>query len=253
LTKDFQSYKENRDLTVWMCRGADPESKGKIENVVKYIKNNFAKYRNYYGLDKWNETAWEWLERTGNYKHHNTTKKRPIEVFTLEKQHLRPISKTIGNSIANINDISSMTRTVRKYNTIIYQSNRYSVPLGTYHKTEKVNIETTDNGMLMVYEPKTESIIAKHKINSGRGQLIQDTNHKRDRSKGIDAFIETVATYFSNKELAWECLQEIRRQRGKYIRDQLQLMMKHVKQQNQLVIDTTLTRCINKRLYSATD
>src|SRR5699024_12630033 len=66
LTKDFQSYKETRDLIVWMCRGADPESKGKVENVVKYVKNNFAKHRLYYGLNKWNETAWEWLERTGN-------------------------------------------------------------------------------------------------------------------------------------------------------------------------------------------
>src|SRR5699024_10044505 len=38
LTKEFQAYKEERDLAIWMCRGADPESKGKIENVVKLVK-----------------------------------------------------------------------------------------------------------------------------------------------------------------------------------------------------------------------
>src|SRR5690625_6244597 len=75
-----------------MCRKSDPESKGKIESVIKYIKNNFAKYRIYYGLDTWNEESWRWLERTGNYKHHNTTKKRPVEVFNIEKHHLRPVS-----------------------------------------------------------------------------------------------------------------------------------------------------------------
>src|SRR5699024_382427 len=138
LTKDFQSYKETRELIVWMCRGADPESKGKVENVGKYVKNNFAKHRLYYGLNKWNETAWEWLERTGNYKHHNTTKKSPIGGLSLEEQRLLPISNTIGYSIANTNDVSSITRTVRKDNTINFVSNRYSVPLGTYHKTEKV-------------------------------------------------------------------------------------------------------------------
>lgn len=253
LTKDFQSYKETRDLIVWMCRGADPESKGKVENVVKYVKNNFAKHRLYYGLNKWNETAWEWLERTGNYKHHNTTKKRPIEVFTLEKQHLRPISNTIGNSIANTNDVSSITRTVRKDNTINFLSNRYSVPLGTYHKTEKVIIESTEDNILKIYEPKSGAIIAKHSVNNGRGNLIQARDHRRDRSKGIDAYIETVTTYFSDKAAAREYLREIRKQRGKYIRDQLQLMIKHMKHQNQTAIDTTIIECINKRLFSATD
>lgn len=30
LTKEFQSYKEERNLKVWMCRKADPESKGYV-------------------------------------------------------------------------------------------------------------------------------------------------------------------------------------------------------------------------------
>ena len=75
LTREFQSYKEERDLVIHMCRKADPESKGKIENVVKYIKSNFAKHRIYHGLDAWNEAGWKWLECTGNAKVHNTTKK----------------------------------------------------------------------------------------------------------------------------------------------------------------------------------
>src|SRR5690625_978182 len=133
LTKEFQAYKEERNLTIWMCRGADPESKGKIENVVKYVKHNFAKHRIYHGLDSWNEAGWKWLERTGNYKVHNTIKKRPVEVFTLEKQHLRPISSPTTNYL-NSNYASSITRSVRKDNTIWYKSNRYSVPLGTFNK-----------------------------------------------------------------------------------------------------------------------
>src|SRR5699024_2028199 len=147
-------------------------------------------------LKKWNETAWEWLERTGNYKHHNTTKKRPMEVITLEKQHLRPISNTIGNSIANTNDVSSIIRTVRKDNTINCLSNRYSVQLSTYQKTEKVISESTEDNILKIYEPKSGAIIAKHSVNNGRGNLTQARDHRRDRSKGIDAYIETVTTYF---------------------------------------------------------
>ena len=138
LTKEFQAYREERNLIVRMCRKADPESKGKIESVIKYVKNNFAKHRVYHGLDVWNESAWKWLKRTGNYKHHHTTKKRPVEVFALEKQHLRQVSSPIANYLdCDANHDSSITRSVRKDNTIWYQSNRYSVPLETYNKVKQ--------------------------------------------------------------------------------------------------------------------
>lgn len=44
LTQDFRVYKERRRLNLHICRKSDPESKGKIENVVKYKKHNFAKH-----------------------------------------------------------------------------------------------------------------------------------------------------------------------------------------------------------------
>jgi len=253
LTKEFQAYKEERNLVIWMCRGADPESKGKIENVVKYVKFNFAKHRIYYGLDSWNEVSQEWLERTGNYKYHNTTKKRPVEVFTLEKQHLRPISPTTDNSHASGYHASSISRSIRKDNTIWYLSNRYTVPLGTFHKTEKVYIKNTDDGFLIIRETESGPILAKHKIVHGKGELIQDRNHKRDRTKGIDAYIETVASCFSDIDKAKIYLEEIRMVRQRYIRDQLQLIMKHTKLQERALLDMALEECMKRQLFSATD
>lgn len=38
---EFEKFRQECGLVVYMCRGADPESKGKIENTVKYIKGNF--------------------------------------------------------------------------------------------------------------------------------------------------------------------------------------------------------------------
>src|SRR5699024_7417754 len=123
--------------------------------------------------------------RTGNKKVHNTTKKRPVEVFSVEKQHLRPVTKKI--TVSRIH--SSITRTVRKDNTIIYLSNRYSVPLGTYKKGKDVFIEVTDEDYLVIREVKEGPIIAKHKITHEKGKLIQETQHTRDRTKGIPAYI----------------------------------------------------------------
>ena len=44
-TEAFECYKNYARFSVHLCRGSDPESKGKIEAVIKYVKNNFLKYR----------------------------------------------------------------------------------------------------------------------------------------------------------------------------------------------------------------
>ena len=46
-TYEFEKFRQECGLSIRMCRGADPESKGKIENVVKYIKGNFLSHRLY--------------------------------------------------------------------------------------------------------------------------------------------------------------------------------------------------------------
>jgi len=39
-TKDFQQLVDEQEVKLWVCRRADPESKGKIENLVKFVKGN---------------------------------------------------------------------------------------------------------------------------------------------------------------------------------------------------------------------
>lgn len=68
-----------------------------IENVVKYIKGNFADSRVFSNIEDWNNRALQWLHRTGNQHVHQTTKKRPAEVFPVEKQHLQPVSSPLSH------------------------------------------------------------------------------------------------------------------------------------------------------------
>ncbi|KIO68310.1 hypothetical protein B4065_1659 [Caldibacillus thermoamylovorans] len=251
LTKEFEQYRQERRLKLRVCRKADPESKGRIENVVGYIKHNFAAHRKFTNIDRWNEDALKWLNRTGNYKIHNTTKKRPVDVFQEEKKHLRPITTELKNQYSI--PVSSITRRVRKDNTIVFESNRYSVPLGTYNKQKDVYISTKD-GYLYIYASENGLLIAKHKISNRKGQLIQDRQHTRDRSKGIDTLLETVASYFEDYELAKSFLGEIRSKYPRYIRDQLQMILRIIKRtEQQAIIDDALRACLKKRLFSATD
>jgi hypothetical protein len=198
LTGEFQAYKLERGFRIYLCRKSDPATKGKVENVVKFVKGNFSKHRVFLNIDTWNEKCLSWLERTGNYNIHNTTKKRPVEVHALEKQHLKPVSSLLSFE-SNIG--SSISRTVQKDNVIKYKSNRYSVPLGTYRPrgNNTVFIEIQEEELIISAAPQGE-ILAKHRLCNGKGELIKNRQHTRDRSKGIQAYKETIVRQFSNKK-----------------------------------------------------
>lgn len=106
-TAEFQWYRDLRKFKVYLCIKAAPESKGEIGNVVKFIKRNFSNNRTHSSLVSLNMQSFSWLNRTGNYKVHNTTKKRPFEVHALEKQHLKKVSLTFSHE---------QSTTVRIYN-----------------------------------------------------------------------------------------------------------------------------------------
>ena len=248
LTKEFQRYVKDRKFKVYLCRKADPESKGKIENVVKYVKINFAKDRVYSTLEDWNERALKWLERTGNYKVHNTTKKRPFEVFLLEKQHLKKVSSPL--SLLESNHTEIITRNVNKDNTVRYASNRYSVPLGTYTKHPQVNLILNGHA-LKIMALHTGEILADHTISLEKGKLIKNVNHGRDRSTSLNQLQQHVLTFFPYEGAA-QYIQQVCHTYGRYRRDQLLLFQK-VAMENPEWISLALEKCIQEKLYSANE
>jgi transposase len=251
LTHEFTAYREKRRFKIYMCKKQDPESKGRIEKVVDFVKINFARNRTFYNLDKLNEECLSWLKRTGNGKMHNTTKKIPAEVFLIEKHYLKPVENkiTIKSTCT-----SSISRLVLKDNTVRYAGNRYTLPLGTYDVTGKyVGIHVTNDKMLVIYDQETGEELARHHLSDGKGELIKNNNHKRDRTKGIDSYLKQVAELLNNTPDAKAFLDEIHKRKPRYIRDQLQLIKRSIPDVDKKIIEDALKYCIKYSLYSATD
>ncbi|MGO4890686.1 transposase, partial [Anaerobacillus sp. MEB173] len=253
LTSEFQAYVRDCKFKVHLCRKADPESKGMIENVVKYIKGNFADSRVFKDIEDWNIRAIKWLERTGNHNVHNTTKKRPAEVFLVEKQHLLPVSPLLSNESIHTN---SITRNVGKDNTIRFKSNRYSLPLGTFGSTKNnqvfIEIKGEYPGTLIIRKQPDGEKIAEHQISNEKGKLIKNHNHGRDRSKGIEELKQNVISSFENQGDANTFVDEICQRYNRYRRDQLTLIFSVIKRDSAL-INQALSICIREKLFSAND
>lgn len=244
-TYEFEKYKLLHQLSIRVCRKADPESKGMVESVIKYIKRNFLPHRFFMEPYDLNQSFLAWLGRTGNAKVHGTTKKVPSKVFEVEREHLRPILFTGGNSCSN-----SITRNVRKDNTILYNSNRYSLPLGTYHKEPVVDIKIVDD-KLQIWQPFGDYMIAEHAISTERGKLIKSTDHRRNKEDSIDILQDKLLDVIGVSWLPY--LLEVRKRKSRYYRDQLLLLKQLTETYPPAKIEEAICYCIDTELFSIAD
>lgn len=246
-TQAFQTFRQTEHFEVVECRGFDPESKGKIENVVKFVKNSFAYGRVFRDINSWNDEALDWLKRRGNGKQHNGTKQIPSEVFKDEQTTLQRISSHV------VTLPTFIERTIRKDNTIMYRSNRYSVPFGSYESSGRKVILQVKQDRLVIVDKHTGEIMAEHQVSLSTGKLIQRTGDRRNRLKGIPELKKQVVQVFNNKRLAKQYTNQLHEKYPRYIRDQLQVILRLSGEYSKKELNDTLKFCIDNQLISASD
>ena len=246
LTSTFKQYTKSRNFKLHVCRKSDPQSKGKTENVVKYVKKNFLYNRTYWDINTLNEEALGWLNRTANALVHNYTKKVPLEEFHIEKDHLNPFTPMI------IENKENKMYYVRKTNAISYKSNHYSVPMGTYKGSDTKVIVKESSGQLEIYN-SDHTLLCTHKLSSNKGEFISNTDHKRDTSKSIDEMMNLASSFFTDKEKATQYLQEIKKMYPRYIRDQLQVITKALQAHDRKSADRALAFCLKNDILNGHD
>lgn len=245
LTEKFNSYTLARPFKLHFCRKADPESKGKIENVVKYIKQNFLYNRAYLDIETLNDEALGWMGRTANMLPHNRTKKEPHSEWIIEQPFLHPYTPL---SIIQEPDMF----TVRKDNTISWKSNLYTLPVGSY-KGQGTQVMVKDEQGCLIIADGQGNEICRHKVCDQKGQVISNTDHRREKSRGVDELIKQVAQYFDDTEKAEKYLLNIRQEKPRYIRDQLMLIKSVLEQTDKHTASKTLGFCCENNVFSASD
>lgn len=222
-TAAFTKYHQTRKFKVYLCRKADPQSKGKVEQLVKYVKHNFAKNRTFDNLLDWQSSSMKWLERTGNYKKHHNTKKRPVEVHALEKPHLQKVS---GTYIFKNVSTDIITRKVHKDNVIRYEGNRYSVPLGTFRNDHHNHVYLqVEASYLIIREERNGQLIAKHKISSEKGLVITNPEHRERNRTKRDLLVQQLYQNLANEDLVTWLVKELHEQYPRHITDQLKVVL----------------------------
>lgn len=243
LTKEFSAFCKSQDFKVVFCRKADPQSKGKIENVVKYVKQNFLRGREYINIDLLNRQAIAWLDRTANAKIHSSTRLVPKQQWKLEKPHLLPIKQLHAQS-------ELKPYKVRKDNTVLYKTNFYTLPQGTYKSRKSSVLLEIKQKEIFIYTMEKE-FICTHILSFEKGQTIRNTDHKRQKSQTLEIYQEQVLELFNKSEIAKNYLQMLRKNKSRYYRDNLQYILKNHDNYEDANIRNGLLFCTENKVYNA--
>ena len=246
LTVEFRSYVNYRGFSLHFCRKSDPQSKGKVENVIRYIKYNFLRGRKYINTPVLNQQSGQWLSRTANAKIHGATRKIPQEQWEQERAFLKPLE------VPYHAEHGHQWYGVRKDNTIAYKGNFYCLPRGTYTGPQtRVIVKLI--GDYIVLSNANQNEIARYKCATGKGKQIGNNNYNRDYSFKIDKLMDQIAADFNDPVIAREYLNQIRKDNPRYIRDQLMLIKRQKHMYGMKLMEQALGFCIQNKIFKATD
>ncbi|MCK5367943.1 MAG: hypothetical protein KAQ62_05300, partial [Cyclobacteriaceae bacterium] len=142
--------------------------------------------------------------------------------------------------------------TVRKDNTISWKSNLYTLPIGSYKGQGTQVMVRDEQGDLIIADDQGVEI-CRHKVCFEKGQIISNTDHKREKNGRIGELLKQVAQCFDDAQKAENYLLNIRQEKPRYIRDQLIAIKSVLKQTDKHTANKTLDFCCENNVFSASD
>jgi transposase len=151
------------------CKPYRPQTKGKVENGVKYVRGNFWPGLHFRDLEELNAQALAWLNTTANPRVHGTTGEVP---FTrLRAEGLQPADKALTYDTSVLT-----TRRSSKDCFISYGGNLYSVPAAYARKTLQVKITEAEE---LVICSAIGHELARHRVLLGKQERSVQAEHYR--------------------------------------------------------------------------
>jgi transposase len=197
----FLSYATARgNFAVVACTPRNPQSKGRVERPIGFVRERFWSGRHFSDLVNLNQQAQAWRDDFANRREHETTGKVPALVFEHEE---RPKLKPVRPGGFDTEDIDNGT--VTKMHRVRFDRNSYSVPWML--TSQSVLVRANDALVQVFLGPKC---VASHERSWDVGKDIcaatHDQSHK-DRGhmaqmdpaqSAVSRFGEVGKSYFIN-------------------------------------------------------
>jgi len=212
-TNDFTYFIEEQKIRMYVCRAADSETKGKIENLIKYVKRNLLSIRDFTSIDEANESNLKWLKRRANGKISQATKKIPAYLIEEERKHLRPLRNSIFRKNSHL---GREQRIASEKAYISVDASNYQLPLKYQNRT--IEIYLTKH-KLFVFDLYTGEEIISYELSPIPGRMFSKRKCGRETEKKAKELKALVSEMFELKN--WKSFTaENFKTFSRYVRDQ---------------------------------
>jgi len=168
--ESFLDFLRHFSITPVACNIRAPHEKGKVENSIKYLRNNFWPLRTFSDLEDVNHQVMAWLNTIANQRLHQTTGQKPVQRFV--KDALRPLP----NPLPDFRETETLL--VYKDFGIRFDTNVYTVPPRLVGKS--VTLKADSRTISVYYKEKQ---VATHVRTWKKKQRIDLPSHSEQVKK----------------------------------------------------------------------
>jgi transposase len=151
-----------------LCGVRKPHEKGKVERLIRWLKERFFAARSFHSLAHGNAQLLRFIEETGNRRPHPAHPDRSVSHFLEQEQ---PRLLRLPNPLPNVDLIAPVR--IDKTAFARFDTNQYSVPANWVNRTLTIN---ADDEHVRLLDGCT--LVAAHRRNWGRHQLVEMTEHR---------------------------------------------------------------------------
>jgi transposase len=160
----FEDFFKHYGFIPRLCRPYRPQTKGKIESTVKFVKRDFFMGGKFTSFSDLNLQLQQWLSRV-NSSVQGTTHEVPAERLKLEG--LNKIDEIMPYQVTK-----EESRKISPDSHLSYLGNKYSVPYKFAGRTARLQIRDTAFSVFVGNE-----LICKHEIIPGHGKVSRNKDH----------------------------------------------------------------------------
>ena len=147
-----------------LCKPYCPQTKGKIENAIGYMKRDFLLGASFVSLDDMNHQLRRWLSRV-NESVHGTTHEIPRE--RLKSENLKTLT-SVPPYVVRREEVRKVTRD----GYVSYLGNRYSVP----YRYAGMSVVLEVAGEMITIRLGSECLCS-HAVVPGRFRMVREKEH----------------------------------------------------------------------------
>lgn len=149
-----------------LCNPGMAHEKGRVENLIKYVKRNFMVGRVFRSFSDLKLQSMDWRDKVANVRIHGTTHKRPVDLYELEKEKLMKLpDKDYDTSIV------IALKSTKDYR-VKFDTNTYSVPF--QYASKALTLKATPHKVEIYSDTK---LIASHHRSYEKYLPIEDPKH----------------------------------------------------------------------------